>query len=51
MPLLGVLIVQNSYILAELYFVSLKKIPRPDLKGFLFQKWESSNQVRHILVL
>ena len=32
--LLAALIVKNSQILAEIYFILLKKHPRPDLKDF-----------------
>ena len=33
--------VKNSHILAEIYFIILKKRPRLDLKGFQDQIWTS----------
>ena len=39
MPLLTALIVQNSHILAGIYFIFLKKRPRPNLKGFNIKFW------------
>ena len=36
MSLLIALIVKNSHILARIYFIFLKKRPRPNLKGIQF---------------
>ena len=36
MSLLTALIVKNSHILARIYFIFLKKRPRPNLKGIQF---------------
>ena len=41
MSLLTALIVKNSHILAGIYFIFLKKRPRPNLKGFQYQTWTS----------
>ena len=39
MSLLTAFIVKNSYILAGIFFIFLKKGPRPNLKGFQYQIW------------
>ena len=39
--LLTALIVKNSHILIGIYFIFLKKRPRPNLKGFQYQTWTS----------
>ena len=55
MSLLATLIVKNSYILAAIYNIFLKKCPRPKLKGFKYSlktHWKdqkSSNKVRPVL--
>ena len=41
MHLLTALIVENSHILAGIYFIFLKKRPRPNLIGFQSQTWAS----------
>ena len=38
---LTAVIVKNSHILDGIYFVFLKKRPRPNLKGFQIQIWTS----------
>ena len=37
MPLLTAFIVKNSHVLAGIYFIFLKKGPRPNMKGFQYQ--------------
>ena len=55
--LLTALIFENSHIVAGVYFIFLKKHPRPNLKSFQHQIWTSvkrlgnSYQVRHILAI
>ena len=55
MSLLTGFIVKNSHILAGIYFISQKKHPRPDFKGFQYhigppwKYWGSSYQVKQIL--
>ena len=39
MSLLTSSVVQNSHISAGIYFIFLKRSPRPNLKGFQFQIW------------
>ena len=39
MYLLTAFIVKNSHIFAGVYFIFLKKGPRPNLKGFQCQIW------------
>ena len=39
MSLLTALIVKNSHILTGIYFIFLKKLRRPNLKGFEYQIW------------
>ena len=41
MSLLTALFVKNSHILAEIYFIFLKKCPRSNLKGFQYHIWTS----------
>ena len=41
MYLLTALIVRNGHILARIYFIFLKKLPRLNLKGFQYQIWTS----------
>ena len=41
MSLLTALIVGNSHILVEIYFIFLKKGARPNFKGFQCQIWTS----------
>ena len=41
MFLLTALIVKNSHVLAEIYFILLKSCPRPNLKGFHYEIWIS----------
>ena len=49
MSLSTALIVKSSHILAGIYFTFLKKHPRPNLKGFLYQNWTSVISVALIL--
>ena len=42
MSLLIALIVENSNILATIYFVFLKKRARPNLESFQYQIWKRS---------
>ena len=57
MSFLTAFIVKNSYILAGVYFIFLKKHRLLNLKGFQYQiwtsvkSWESISQVRQILAL
>ena len=44
LSLLTALIIKNSRILAEIYFILLRKRPRPNLKGFQYQTWTSVNR-------
>ena len=45
MSLLATSIVKNSYILTEIYFMSIKKRPRPNLKRFQYQIWTSGKNL------
>ena len=45
MSLLTVSIFKNSHILAEIYYIFLKKYSRPNLKGFQYQTWTSVRKV------
>ena len=57
MSLLTATVVKNIGIYAGIYFIFLKKRPRPNLKGFQYQIWtsvkrsKSRYQVRQILAL
>ena len=41
MSLLAALIFKNFHNLAVIYYIFLKKPPRPNLKGFQYQMWTS----------
>ena len=41
MSLLTAPVFKNSQVLAEIYFISLKKQPRSNFKGFQYQIWTS----------
>ena len=41
MSLLKTLIVKTSHILGGIYFISLKKAPKPNFKDFKYQIWTS----------
>ena len=57
MSLLTNLITENTHILSRIYFIFLKRRPRPNLKVFQYQiwtlskDWERSNQVRPLLAI
>ena len=41
MSLLTAVVVENSHILARIYFIFLKVCPGSNLKGFQYQIWNS----------
>ena len=49
MSLLTALIVKNSHILAGIYFLFLKKRPRPNLKGILIPNMELSEKISKLV--
>ena len=50
MSLLKALFVKNSHILAGIYFILLKKRPRATLKGFQYQIWNISEDIRNVVI-
>ena len=50
MSLLVALIVKNSHILAGIYYIILRKHPRPNLKGFQYQTWTSVKKIGKVVI-
>ena len=49
MYLLTALTVKNSHILAGIYFIFLKKCPRPNLKGIQYQNFDLSEKIGKVV--